>query len=475
MTEKSVSSAALAELRRAVRGPVLVSGDPTYDETRIAWNGMFDYRRPAVIVQATGVADVQAAIAFARANDLGIAVRGGGHSVSGSSTIDDDGLLLDMSPLRGVHVDPVRRRAVVGAGTLLGEMDRETQVHGLAAPGGMISQTGVAGLTLGGGVGRFMRKVGLACDNVISFDMVAADGEWLHVAADSHPDLFWALRGGGGDFGVVTHFEFQLHPLGPMVYGGYLGWPLDQAKEVLAQLREEIHEAPDELQLEFILATAPEVLEFIPTEVRGRPILMLATTWMDNDLEEGKRRIAPFREKVTPVLEVLGEFSYAGLQAAADEMATPGRRFYTKTGYFDELTDEVIDVSVAFAEEFPSRFALIEIYQMGGAISRVPKDATAAYAFRDAGWYYIASGAHHVESEDEVCEDWVRRLDAAYDPLRLPGRYINFVADDDLEGQREAIGEQTFARLAEIKANYDPHGVFARNPNRRTQPAVATA
>jgi FAD/FMN-containing dehydrogenase len=466
MTLVNVDAERLAELRAAVLGPVLVFKDPGYDEARVAWNGMYDWRRPAVIVQPIGVADVQTAIAFGRASDLTIAVRGGGHSLSGASTIDG-GLLIDLSLMRGVRVDPERRVAVAAGGTLFSELDRETQAHGLATTGGMISHTGIAGLTLNGGVGRFMRKAGLTCDNVLGLDVVTADGGFIHADADSHPDLYWALRGGGGDFGIVTHFEYQLHPLGPIVYGGYIGWTLDQTPEVFSKLHDQISGAPEELQLEFILVTGPEV-ELIPPQLHGEPIVLLTITWMDGDVVEGERRVAPFRERVTPAFEMLGQFPYAAFQAMGDPLSPHGRRSYTYAGFLpEELSDDLLQISGRFVEECQGTvWPTIELYQMGGAVARVPKDATPASEFRDAGWYYIAGASWWDPSDDEVAIDWVRRLDAALEPFRLPGRYINFVSDDDIEGQRESLGDQTFARLAEVKAKYDPEGVFARNPNK---------
>lgn len=468
------SAERLAELRGTVLGPVLVFRDPGYDEARVGWNGMFDWRRPAVIVRPIGVADVQAAIAFARSNDLTIAVRGGGHSLSGASSIDG-GLLIDMSLMRGVRVDAPGRVAVAAAGTLFSELDRETQVHGLATTGGMISHTGIAGLTLNGGVGRFMRKAGLTCDNVLGFDMVTADGTCLHVDADNNPDLYWALRGGGGDFGVVTHFEYQLHPLGPIVYGGYIGWTMDQAKEVFSQLHEEIVGAPEELQLEFIFVTGPEV-ELIPPALVGEPIVLLTITWMGSDRAEGVRHVAPFLEKVAPAFDMLGEFPYAALQAMGDPLSPHGRRSYTYAGFLEDLPDDVLDISAEFTEECPSPvWPTVELYQMGGAVARMPADATAASAFRPAGWYYIAGASWWDPADDAAAIDWVRRLDAALEPFRLPGRYINFVSEDDVEGQRESLGDQTFARLMEVKAKYDPDGVFSRNPNKRPASVPATA
>ncbi len=473
MTQGSVGAERLEEFRLGVLGPVLSPEDPGYDEVRPVWNGMYDQRRAAVTVRPMGVADVQAAIAFARANDLTIAVRGGGHSLSGASSIDG-GMLLDLSLMHGVRVDPKGRVAVAAGGTLFSELDRETQVHGLATTGGMISHTGIAGLTLNGGVGRLMRKAGLTCDNVLGLDVVLADGRWVHADADENSDLYWALRGGGGDFGVVTQFEYQLHPLGPIVSGGYIGWTIDQTEDVFSQLADEIYGSPEELQLEFIFVTGPEV-ELIPPHLQGAPIILLTVTWMGDDLDEGERHIAPFREKVKPAFEFLGQFPYAALQGMADVLAPHGRRSYTYAGYFDdELPDELLDVAATFTSECPSPvWPTVEIYQMGGAVSRVPKDATPASAFRDAGWYYIAGASWWDPADDEAGIDWVKRLDAAFEPFRLPGRYINFVSEDDLEGQRESLGEQTFARLTEIKAKYDPDNVFSRNPNKR--PAAVPA
>ena len=466
MTLAKVDQERLARLRSAVLGPVLQFKDPGYDEARVAWNGMYDWRRPAVIVRCMGVADVQAAIAFARKNDLTVAVRGGGHSTSGASTIDG-GLLIDLSLMRGVHVDPARRTAVAVGGTLFAEFDRECQVYGLATTGGMISHTGIAGLTLNGGVGRLMRKHGLTCDNVLGFDVVTASGEVLHADAGSHPDLYWALRGGGGDFGVVTHFEYQLHPVGPIVYGGYIGWTLEQADDVFAQLRDEVEGSPEELQIEFIIVTGPDV-DLIPSELIGKPVVLLAITWLGPDPDEGERMVAPFLERVTPAVQFVGKFPYAMLQASADSLSPHGRRSYTYAGYLADVSDELRAIAGGFVEECPaSIWPTVELYQMGGAVARVPKDATPAAAFRDAGWYYITGASWWDPGDDAVAIDFVRRLDAAFEPFRLPGRYINFVSEDDVEGQRESLGDETFARLQEVKARYDPDGVFARNPNKR--------
>ncbi len=466
MTLAKIDPERLARLRSSVLGPVLQFKDAGYDEARVAWNGMYDWRRPAVIVRCTGVADVKAAIAFARKNDLPIAVRGGGHSTSGASTIDG-GLLIDLSLMRGVRVDAEHRTAVAAGGTLFAEFDRECQAYGLATTGGMVSHTGISGLTLNGGVGRLMRQHGLTCDNVLGFDIVTANGDILHADADGHPDLYWALRGGGGDFGVVTHFTFQLHPVGPIVYGGYIGWTLEQADDVFSQLRAEIDVAPEELQLEFIMVTGPEV-DLIPAELIGKPVLLLTITWLGPDLDEGERVVAPFLERVTPAVQFVGKFPYAMLQASADSLSPHGRRTYTYAGFLAEVSDELRAIASGFVKDCPgSIWPTVELCQMGGAVARVAKDATPAAAFRDAGWYYIAGAAWWDPDDDAVAIDFVRRLDAAFEPFRLPGRYINFVSEDDVEGQRESLGDETFARLQEVKARYDPDGIFARNPNKR--------
>jgi hypothetical protein len=470
MTENAV-----AELRGKVMGPVLAPDDAGYDEARRArlFNGAYADRRPGVVVQCMGVADVQAAISFARENALPIAVRGGGHSPSGSSTTDG-GVLLDMGLMRSVHVDPKRRVAVVGPGTLLAELDRETQVHGLVAPSGVVSHTGVAGLTLGGGVGRLMRKYGLTVDNVLGFDIVTADGQWRHVDDDNHPDLFWALRGGGGQFGIVTSFEFALHPVGPTVLGGSFGWPLNQAKEVYARLREEIATAPDELALQLIFVTGPEA-EFIPPELQGQPTLMMPVTWAGEDFEEGERQIAPFRQKVPPTLDMVGPLPYTLLQSASDVLAPHGRRGCSLPGYLADLSDDIMEIAIDLVERFPTDSSVLEFSQLGGAVARVPADATASAAFRDAGFFYIAGANSWDEADDEACEQWVRAADAALGRFRLPGRYFNFLSYDDEDNLHEALGEQTAARVAEINAKYDPDGVFAHNHNARAQQASATS
>jgi hypothetical protein len=457
---RRVGSMEIERLRKNARGSILLPEEPGYDDARRVWNAMYD-RRPAVIVQCTGVADVQEAVQFARENDLVTAIRGGGHSFAGASTIDD-GLLIDMRLMDNVRVDAKRRVATAGGGTTWGLFDRETQVHGLASTGGMVSTTGVAGLTLGGGVGRLMRKHGLTCDNVVGYDIVTADSACLHVDADTHPDLFWALKGGGGDFGVVTSFEFKLHQVGPIVQGGFIGWPLDDAPQVFSSLRELIHNAPEELALQFVFTTAPPA-EFVPPELHGQPILMLSATWI-GDPADGEREIRPFQDAVAPSIDMVGPMPYAVVQGFGDALAPEGRRNYLKSGFFDELSDEVVEIVIGLARRFTSPFSLIELYQMGGAISLVGEDDT-VFAGREAGFYYTALGTWEDGSGDRAGLAWCRDLDAAFEPIRRPGRYINFVVEGDDESTREALGAEKLTRLAAVKKKYDPDGLFSRNPN----------
>jgi hypothetical protein len=377
-------------------------------------------------------------------------------------------MLIDLRLLRGVHVNASERTAVAAGGTLLAELDRECQAHGLAVTSGTVSHTGVGGLTLFGGVGRLMRKYGMTVDNMLAFDLVTADSEWLHVDADNYPDLFWALRGGGGTFGVVTHFTYQLHPVGPIVYGGYLGWPIAQAMDVYRAVREDIDRLPEEAWVQFIFATAPEA-EFIPAELQGTSSLMMTVTWVGEDLEEGARVLAPFREKVAPTLDLVGEFPYAFLQAASDPLAPHGRiNCAAVPGFFEDLTEEIFEIGRAHAENFPSKHCVVEYAQVGGAVTRVPADATAVpAAFRDAKFSYVLGSNCLDEADIEPCRQWVFDTDAAFDPHRRPGRYVNFLSEDDEDGMREALGEDTYARLMEIKGKYDPDSVFSYNPNNR--------
>jgi FAD/FMN-containing dehydrogenase len=479
----------LAKLRSSVLGPVLTPDDggyeqrspfwigdsvPRFAEAVKIWNGLYDDARPAVIVQCQVVADVQSALAFARENDLTVAIRGGGHTPSGASTIEG-GLVIDLSRRRGVSVDLERRTAIAGAGCLLAELDRETQVHGLATPAGAVSHTGVAGLTLYGGIGRLMRKHGLTVDNVIGFNVVTADGEALRVDADNHVDLYWALRGGGGNFCVVTHFEYQLHPIGPLVYGGYLGWPIAQAQEVFRQIHELVANAPDELHFQFIFTHGPEA-EFLPPQLQGELMLMVVVTWLGADLEEGARYIEPMRRRVPPALNAVGDFPYAFLQSAADSFAPHGRLMAsTDCRYLHELTDQIVTTAVDEIKKLPTKHGVIEITLMGGAVARVPADVTPLGLFRDAGYFYIVSALATDPAEVDACREWTASAGNAFSGFdKPPGGYLNFISDHSDDSARDALGEATWSRLQAVKSTYDPGRVFAYDPSGRPEVVATT-
>ena len=459
----------LSKFRDAFRGRIIEPGDADYDAARVLWNGMFD-ERPRLIAQCTGVADVQTAIEFARESGLVVAVRGGGHSMAGASTCED-GIVIDLSPMHGVRVDPVARIASVQGGATWATVDRETQVFGLATTGGMVSHTGVAGLTLGGGVGRLMRKHGLTCDNLLSCDVVTSDGEVLVADKDNHPELFWALRGAGAGLGVVTNFQFALHPVGPTVIGGYLGWPLHQTHEAIAAMRELLRDAPVDLTVQLMFTTAPAV-DFMPVELHNQKVFFLSTSWT-GPLDEGEELYGALRKAVPPAIDLLGPIAYAELQRLPDVLAPHGRRAYNKSGYFREITPEVIDASIRIAERSESPFDLLELYLMGDAVTEVDDDAT-AFSPRDSGFFYSAVSVWLDAQDDDRQLRWAAEVDAEFEPFRTPGRYINFVAESDEESAREALGDRTYDRLGAVKERYDPTNLFSRNPNvrRRAAPVV---
>jgi FAD/FMN-containing dehydrogenase len=464
----TVENGLATELQPLLHGPVIVEGDLLYDELRIGYNAMFD-RRPAAIARCTGAADIQAALAFARERGLTVAVRSGGHSLPGASTIDG-GLLLELGLMQGIRVDPRTRTANVQAGVKWGLFDRETQAYGLSTTGGVVSTTGVAGLTLGGGVGRLMREYGLTCDNVLSFDVVLADGSLVTASEDSEPDLYWALRGGGGNFGIVTNFEFQLHPVGPLVLGGMMVWPAEQAREVIAASGALLDDPPEQLSVQMLYTKAPD-FPMLPESSWNTPIFAVAISWTGAK-DEGEQLLKQFRSTGAPLLDAITTMPYAVLQGMSDALAPWGRRGYLKSGYLSELSDDALDRVEAVSAAQSSRFSLIELYLMGGAVARVPSDAT-AFAQRSPKLFWSAVGQWYDPAEDESETEWCRSLDTAMAPLCLPGRYINFVADLDEESIRSALGADTYARLTSIKAKYDPDNVFSHNPNAPQRGAAA--
>jgi FAD/FMN-containing dehydrogenase len=445
-----------------LRGGCLSPGDAGYDAARRVWNGMID-RRPGLIARCAGAADVIDAVRFARAHDLLLAVRGGGHNVAGTA-VCDGGLMLDLSPMRGVRVDPDGRRAWVQGGATWGDVDRETQAFGLAAPGGVVSTTGVAGLTLSGGLGRLHRKYGLSCDNLVAADVVTADGRFLRASADAHPDLFWGLRGGGGNFGVVTAFEFQLHPVGPEVMVCTAMYPEERAGEVIRACREHQAAAPDELGVDLLFWAVPPAPQ-IPATLHGRRVLIVSGMYA-GPADEGERLVRPLRALGEPVVDLSGRAPFAALQRRYDAFFPAGAlHYYWKSRYLRGLDDAVIDAVVGHAAARPSSKTLVKLYHLGGAMSRVPADAT-AFGRRDAPVLLSIDTTWADPRDSELNIGWARafwRDTAAFSP---GGVYLSFPGLGEERGElvRAAYGAN-YDRLAALKRRYDPTNLFRLNQN----------
>jgi hypothetical protein len=445
------------------RGLLIRADHADYDVARAIWNGAID-RRPRLIARCLGTADVVAAVRLARDHDLEIAIRGGGHNVAGTA-VCDDGVVIDLSAMRGVRVDPKGRRAWVQAGALWGDVDHETQVHGLATTGGIVSHTGVAGLTLGGGVGWLMRKHGLTVDNLLAVDVVTAAGERLRASEDEHADLFWALRGGGGNFGVVTSFEFRLHPVGPSVLAGPSFWDASHAAEVLRFYRDFVRDAPDELGTVVRLGTAPP-LPVIPEALHWRPVLMVGTCY-SGPIEDGERRLRPLRTCRTPLLDLVGPAPYVGFQSALDSTVLHGWNYYWKSTHLPELSDGLIDVIAAHAFSGSSPRSYVAMFHLRGAVGRVAEGRT-AFGNRQAS-HAMTIDAVWRPGEDYGERDtaWTRRFFAALGGFRQ-GVYVNFLGGDEDPGRiREAYGDSVYDRLVDVKTKYDPDNVFHHNQNIR--------
>ena len=447
------------------RGEVLLPTSPGYDGARRIWNGAID-RHPAGIARCTGTADVVAAVRCAREHDLEIAVRGGGHNVAGTS-VCDHGLVVDLSAMRAVSVDPGGRTAWVQAGALWSDVDRETQVHGLATTGGIVGHTGVAGLTLGGGIGFLMRKHGLAVDNLLAAEVVTAEGSVVRASADEHPDLFWALRGGGGNFGVVTAFQFLLHPVGPTVMAGPVFWAAEDTSDVLRFYRDLAAEAPDELGSVVRLGTVPPLPD-IPEDLHWRPAIAVACCYA-GAVEDGERVLRALRRFGTPLVDLLAPRRYAAFQGGFDDTVLHGWHYYWKAANLAGLSDDAIAVVADHAYSAGSARSYAAMFHMGGAVARVPHDAT-AYAGRDVDHNIIIDAVWlpHESAEHAAAEiAWARRFLQALQPHRAGGVYVNFLDADDDARVHEAYGDQIYRRLAEVKAEYDPDNAFHHNKNIR--------
>jgi FAD/FMN-containing dehydrogenase len=450
---------AVEGLRMRFRGVLLRSSEEGYDEARRIWNGAID-RHPALIARCAGADDVVAAARFAREHDLLVSVRGGGHAVAGHA-VCDGGLMIDLSLMKAARVDPAARTVRAAGGLLWAEFDRATQPFGLATTGGIISHTGIAGLTLGGGLGHLMRKHGLTVDNLLSVDLVTADGGRLHVNAASEPELFWGLRGGGGNFGIATAFEYRLHPVGPLVLGGPIFWPLAEAPDVLRFLRDYAPEAPDELGITIALRLAPPA-PFLPPEQYGKPVLGLVLVWA-GDPAAGQRAIAPLRAIGAPVGELIRPLPYLFFQSMLDGGAPHGMHYYWKSHRIPHLSDDVIDVLVSRVEGITSPFSQIGGWAVSGAASRVDPDATAV-GKREVGFELNVTAAWPPPDPNrERHTAWVRDGWEALSPYSA-GVYANFLSDEGASGLEAAYGAR-LRRLTALKDRYDPTNFFRMNAN----------
>jgi hypothetical protein len=450
------------------RGRLISPDDTDYDMARAVWNGAID-RRPRGIARCIGTSDVITAVRFARAHDLEIAIRGGGHNVAGTA-VCDDGIVIDLSAMRAVRVDPENRIAWVQGGALWGDVDHETQAHGLATTGGIVSHTGVAGLTLGGGLGWLMRKHGLTVDNLIAVDIVTADGERLRASEEEHPDLFWALRGGGGNFGVATSFELRLHSVGPTVLAGPIFWDARDAGEVLRFYRDFVRDAPDELGTVVRFGTAPP-LPVIPEDLHWRPVMMVGCCYT-GPFEDGEQRLAPLRSCRNPLLDLVGPAPYVGFQSALDSTVVHGWNYYWKSTHLPELSDDLIDVIVEHAFSCSSPRSYAAMFHLKGAVARVAEGKT-AFGSRQAS-HSITLDSVWRPGEDFGDRDtaWTRGFFAALSGFR-EGVYVNFLGGDEQPGRvREAYGNAVYDRLVEVKTTYDPDNVFHHNQNIRPRGSI---
>jgi FAD/FMN-containing dehydrogenase len=450
---------AVRELERGFGGRLIRPQDPDYDALRRVWNGSID-RFPALIARCSGVADVIAALRLARRTGLEIAVRGGGHSFSGLS-VCEGGIVIDLGPMKGIRVDLSTRTVHAQAGVLLGELDRETQAFGLAVPAGVVTHTGLAGLTLGGGIGWLTRKYGLTIDQLLAADVVTAEGELVRAGNDENADLFWGLRGGGGNFGIVTEFEFRLNRLGPLVLAGPMFWPMDQSPSLLRFYRDWVADAPDELTTIVLHRLAPP-LPAIPEELHGKPVVAIACCYA-GPVREGERIVAPLRQFRRPLLDLCAPKPFVTHQAMLDATLPHGWWYYFRACDVAELSDDVIDIAADHALRIRSPLTTFPIFHLGGAAGRVPEDAT-AYGGRAARYTFNINATTATGEGFEEERDWARGLWSALEPYHA-GAYVNFLMDEGQERIRRAYGTETYERLRGVKRRWDPENRFRLNQN----------
>ena len=458
-----LDQSAIQDFKANLRGTLLQPADADYDQARKVWNAMID-KRPALIARCAGVADVIQSVNFARTHNLLVAVRGGGHNVGGNA-VCDGGLTIDLSPMKGVRVDPARRIARAEAGLIWREFDRETHAFGLATTGGQISATGIAGLTLGGGWGYLARRYGLSCDNLASVDIVTADGQLLTASAAENSDLFFGVRGGGGNFGVVTSFEYRLHPV-TSVLAGIIAYPFQKAREVLNLFRELTRDAPDELASGVVLISLPD----------GTPVAGIVLCY-SGPLTEGERLLKPLRTFGPPLIDQIATIPYTAAQQLIDGFYPPGLQNYWKASFLKKINDEVIETMLDFCSRRPSPMChgLIE-HQLGGAVSRADRDAT-AFAHRDVEYSFMALGVCATPGEVEKCAQWAREFWGAMQPSSTGAVYVNYLgreADEGPDRIKAAYGPEKYARLVALKNRYDPSNQFRLNQNiKPTQAATS--
>jgi FAD/FMN-containing dehydrogenase len=457
-TTTVVGEASLQELEESLRGELIRPADAGYDEARAVWNGAID-KHPAAIVRCAGVADVRHAVEFARSQNLLVSVRGGKHSLPGFST-NDGGIVIDLSNMKGMRVDPAARTAQAQAGLTWSEFDHETQAFGLATTGGLVSTTGIAGFTLGGGIGWLMRAHGLTADNLISADLVTADGELAHASAEENQDLFWGLRGGGGNFGVVTNFEYQLHPVGPVLMAGPVFYSGERAEEMLKFYREFTQSLPDEATTLLNLTTAPPA-PFLPEEAHGKPIAVLLGVYA-GPVAEGERVLAPMRELGDPVADLMGPIPYVAMQGLLDALYPEGGSNYFKAGFMDEVSDQSIDT---FLEQYQQIGGMSEIHvhHFGGAVRNVA-DADSAFGNRRSEYIVNILGRTPDSNGFDEAVEWARGCYDAIEPYTAAGTYTNFMSEGD-DRLKEAYGQEKYDHLAALKDKYDPTNLFRLNQN----------
>jgi FAD/FMN-containing dehydrogenase len=459
--ETTLDGATIEEFRGRLRGALLTPDDPLYDEARTVRNGLID-RHPALIARCSGTADVVECVNFARDQGLPLSIRGGAHNVAGNA-VNDGGLVIDLSQMRGVFVDPAARAAQAQGGATWGDIDRETQLYGLAVPGGVVSTTGIGGLTLHGGYGHLRRKHGLSLDSMLSVEIVTADGQVRMASATENADLFWAVRGAGSNFGVVTSFAFRLHPVGPLVYLCAPFYALDDAETVLRAWRDFTTTAPDEANSLCVFWSVPDD-EHFPPELRKKPIVVMATVYI-GPVEEGERLLQPLRELATPLLDLSGPMPYAVLQSAFDPFFPKGRLYYWKSTYIDNLNDEAIATMASLARIRPSYMSSITFWHLGGAMGRVGLEET-AYGRRDAPYLFTAEASWEDPTTTEQNIAWARESLAAMQPFSKGGSYLNFPGfGEEKEEMLRASYGVNYDRLVELKTKYDPGNLFRKNLN----------